>query len=67
MIKNDIKTLVDRKGITTYQFCKDTGLSINTAYSLYNNRGYIPRKEVMEKIAKAYGWQPGQYIYYQQA
>ena len=64
MIKNDIKSLVDRMGISKYRFWKDTGLSKDTAYSLYNKPGYIPRKDVMEKLAETYGWQPGQYLYY---
>ena len=64
MIKNDVKTLVDRMGITKYRFWKDTGLSRDTAYKLYNKPEYIPKKHVMEKLAETYGWQPGQYLYY---
>ena len=64
MLKNDIKTLVDRLGITRYRFWKDTGFNQRTAYALYDNPSYIPKKEVMERLAKIYGWQPGQYLYY---
>ncbi len=64
MIRNDIKALVDRMGITRYRFWKDTGLSRETAYRLYDEPNYIPKKDVMEKLAETYGWQPGQYLYY---
>lgn len=64
MIRNDIKTLVDRLGITPYKFWKETGLAKDTAYGLYKKPEYIPKKDVMERLAVTYGWQPGQYIYY---
>ena len=64
MLKNDIKTLVDRMGITRYRFWKDTGLSRQTAYELYDNPDRIPKQDVMERLAETYGWQPGQYLYY---
>ena len=64
MIRNDIKALVDRMGITRYRFWKDTGLSRETAYRLYDEPNYVPKKDVMEKLAETYGWQPGQYLYY---
>ncbi len=35
---------------------------MDTAYSLYKDRGYIPREKVIDAIWKAYKWQPGMYI-----
>ena len=63
-IRNDLKTLIDRQKITRYRFWKDTGLNRETAYRLYDDSYYIPGPEVMDKIAKTYGWQPGAYIFY---
>jgi len=62
MIRNDLKKLIDAKGITPYEFWKKTGLHKATAYRLYKDAEYIPGKEVMEVIAKKYGWVPAWYI-----
>ena len=59
-----MKRLIDQRGITPYRFWKDTGLHKATAYRLYDDSAYIPGREVMETIAKVYGWQPGWYISY---
>jgi hypothetical protein len=64
MIINDIKSLVDRQKITRYRFWKETGFNRETAYRLYDDPTYIPGKEIMDRIAKVYGWPPGAYIFY---
>jgi hypothetical protein len=64
VIRNDIKYLIDRQKITRYRFWKDTGLNRETAYRLYDDPSYVPGAEVMDKIAKTYGWHPGAYLFY---
>ena len=64
MMRNNIKQLVDKQKISRYKFWKQTGLNRETAYRLYDDPTYIPGAEVMEKIAIAYGWQPGMYVFY---
>lgn len=64
MILQELKRLIDQRGITPYQFWKQTNLNQRTAYRLYNNRDYIPREDVMDKLGQIYGWQPGAYIIY---
>jgi len=64
MITNNIKSLIDQRGITRYRFWKDTGLNRETAYRLYDDPYYIPGADIMDRIAKKYGWQPGMYIFY---
>lgn len=64
MVRNDLKRLIDEKGITPYRFWKDTGFNKGTAYRLYDDPDYIPGKEVMEKIAQVYGWEPKAYVVY---
>ena len=64
MVKNDLKRLIDEKGITPYEFWKQTGLHKATAYRLYKDPSYVPGRDVMEAIARVYGWQPGWYISY---
>lgn len=63
--KNKIKDLLDQQGITRYRFWKDTGLSRATAYRLCDEPTYIPTGDVIEKICRAYGWQPGDFIIYE--
>lgn len=63
-LKNRIKEFIDSKGITRYQFCKDTGLTQNTGYRLYNEPDYIPGADALLKICKAYKIQPGILIEY---
>ena len=64
VIRNDIKSLIDRQKLTRYRFWKDTGLNRETAYRLYDDPNYVPGAEVMDKIAKTYGWHPGAYLFY---
>jgi hypothetical protein len=56
--KNLIKTLLDQQGVTRYRFWQDTGLSRATAYRLCDDPAYIPTGDVIEKICRAYNWQP---------
>lgn len=61
-IRNRIKELVDAKGKSRYRFWKDVGVSQNTAYALYDDPTQIPTGEVMDKICRAYGIQPGDFL-----
>jgi hypothetical protein len=51
--KNKLKVLIDAKQISRNQFWKDTGLSQNTAYWLYDDPLYIPGGNVMNKVYEA--------------
>ena len=64
MIRNEIKSLIDRQNLTRYRFWQETGLNRETAYRLYDDPAYVPGAEVMDKIAKTYGWQPGAYLFF---
>lgn len=64
MIRNELDKLLDQKGITPYKLHQQAGIHKATALRLYRDRGYIPRPDVMEKLAETYGWQPGWYITY---
>ncbi|MBD2100657.1 helix-turn-helix transcriptional regulator [Leptolyngbya sp. FACHB-261] len=61
-LRNKIKDLVDGRGITPYRFWKDTGLSRNTAYNLYNDPTYIPGAEIITAICEVYKCQPGDFL-----
>ncbi len=58
-MKNKIKEFVDGRGISVYQFWKQTGISRTTAYDLYNDPGQYPGKNVMDAICKTYRVKPG--------
>ncbi|MGL5922213.1 helix-turn-helix domain-containing protein [Chroococcidiopsis sp.] len=64
MVLNNLKELIDARGITRYQFWKETEFNKATAYRLYDEPEYIPGREVMERIAEVYGWEPKEYIVY---
>jgi DNA-binding XRE family transcriptional regulator len=53
-VRNKIKELIDRKGISVYRFQKDVGIAQGTAYSLYNNPSQLPSSTVIGKICDAY-------------
>ena len=56
---NTVKQFVDSRGITVYQFRKETGIAQATAYRLYNNSVEIPRGDVLSAICRTYKIQPG--------
>lgn len=64
MIQNNLKHWLDQKGITPYRLHKEAKIHKTTALKLYRDPFYIPRPEVMDKIAEVYGIQPGWYIFY---
>lgn len=64
MIRNELKRLLDQKGLTPYRLHLQAGIHKTTALKLYHDPEYIPRPDVMEKLAKTYGWHPGWYVTY---
>ncbi len=64
MVRNELRRLISQRGITRYRFWQDTKLNRATAYRLYDDPFYIPGGDVMDTIAKVYGWQPGAYVIY---
>jgi len=44
---------------SAYRFWQDTQLSRSTAYRLYNDAGYIPTGDVLDKICSCYKIKPG--------
>jgi DNA-binding Xre family transcriptional regulator len=61
-MRNKIKEFLDSKGVTPYQFWKQTEVAQRTAYDLYNNPEQYPSRDVMDKICSTYGIQPGQIL-----
>jgi DNA-binding Xre family transcriptional regulator len=63
-MKNRIKPFVDGRGISVYQFRKDTGIANKTAYDLYNNPDQYLGRNVMDAICRVYNVQPGDLLEY---
>ena len=63
-MRNKIKELVDKRGLTVYQFWQDTGVSRTTAYALYNKPEQYPGRDVMDAICRVYSVQPGDVLEY---
>lgn len=61
-VRNKIKHFVDSKGMSVYQFRKDTGIAQRTAYDLYNNPDQIPNATVLKKICDRYEIQPNEIL-----
>lgn len=68
-VKNRLKdVLYERLGeqITAYKFSKLTGLAAHTSLRMLNNSDSYPDKKTTEAICKAFGLQPGDFIYFTQ-
>ena len=61
-LQNVIHNLLTQKGITAYQFIKDTGISDTTGYDLAKNPNHLPSITVIGKICKAYQIQPNDIV-----
>jgi transcriptional regulator with XRE-family HTH domain len=57
-MRNTIKEFVEGLNITVYEFGKRSGISLDTAYSLYHNPERIPTGTVMGKICDTFKIQP---------
>lgn len=64
MLKNKVKQFCDKRGLTKYRFCKDTGISEGSGYALYNDDTLIPQKPTLTKICDTYKVQPCEIIYW---
>ena len=57
-MRNKIKELVDGRGLTVYQFVKETGIAPGTGYKLYKDPKHRPSPDVLEAICETYEIQP---------
>ena len=59
---NTLKQLLLSRDRTRYWLWKQTGLSQNTVYRLYDDSSYIPGGEVMDAVCEALEVQPGEWL-----
>jgi DNA-binding Xre family transcriptional regulator len=63
-VRNRITELLKERGHTAYKFWQVTGLARATAYRLAAEQDYIPTGDILNKVCKHYGVQPGDILYY---
>lgn len=57
-MKNKVTAFLEERGITAYQFIKDTGISENTGYGLNRDPNHLPSIKVIRTICDTYKIQP---------
>lgn len=62
MLVNRVKSFVDNRGLSVYQFWKETGISRTTAYAIYNDPGEQIGNRVLDAICTKYKVQPNEVI-----
>lgn len=63
-MKNRVRSFLDARGITPYQFIKDTGIAPATGYKLAKNPDHLPSITVLQAICDRYEVQPSEIIYW---
>lgn len=63
-MRNRVKDFLRDRGITAYQFIKDTGIAPATGYKLAKNPRHLPSINVLEVICDRYQVQPAELIYW---
>lgn len=63
VLKNRVREFTENKGITTYRFAKEVGISFNTAYKLANDSSHLPSITVLEAICDYYKVDPNKIVY----
>ncbi len=53
-LKNRVKEFLEARGISAYQFIKDTGISESTGYELARNPSHLPSMASVGRICDAY-------------
>lgn len=61
-MRNKVKQFIDAKGITAYQFIKETGIAPGTGYKLYKDPKHMPSPVVLEIICDTYEIQPNEIL-----
>lgn len=61
-MRNRVKFFLESKGISTYQFIKDTGIAPTTGYKLAKDPTHLPSIRVLEVICSTYKVQPGEIL-----
>jgi putative transcriptional regulator len=64
MIRNTLKELLDKEGITAYSFSKTTGTERNTIYKIRDNKTVVPHSNLLIKICDFFQIEPGDFIIY---
>jgi DNA-binding Xre family transcriptional regulator len=61
-MRNRISEFLKARGISAYQFIKDTGIAPTTGYKLAKDESHLPSIRVLESICDKYQIQPNEVI-----
>jgi transcriptional regulator with XRE-family HTH domain len=63
-MKNRVGSFIERKGLSVYQFIKETGISTTSGYRLANEESLLPSITVLSMLCEAYRVQPTEFVYW---
>lgn len=61
-MRNRVKEFLASRGLSAYQFIKDTGIAPTTGYKLAKDESHLPSIRVLEVMCDRYQVQPGEFI-----
>ncbi|MFM7448533.1 MAG: helix-turn-helix domain-containing protein [Leptolyngbyaceae cyanobacterium] len=61
-MRNKVKAFLESRGLTAYQFIKETGIAPATGYKLAKDPDHLPGIRVLEAICDKYQVQPNEII-----
>lgn len=61
-MKNRVKSFLEARNLSVYQFVKDTGIASATGYKLARKSEYLPSIRVLEAICDTYKVQPSELL-----
>lgn len=61
-VRNRVKEFLDARGLSAYQFIKETGIAPTTGYKLAKDESHLPSVRVLEAMCDCYRVQPGEFI-----
>ncbi|MBD2432746.1 MULTISPECIES: helix-turn-helix domain-containing protein [Fischerella] len=61
-IQNRVKSFLEARDLSAYQFIKDTGIAPATGYKLAKKSSYLPSVRVLEVICDTYKVQPSELL-----
>ena len=61
-MKNRVKSFLEKRQLSAYQFIKDTGIAPATGYKMAKDSSYLPSVRVLEVICDTYKVQPNELL-----
>lgn len=59
---NQVKAFLDKRGLSVYQFIKETGIAPTTGYKLAKKPSHLPSITVLTALCDTYEVQPSEFV-----